>query len=298
MKGNVAGRKAARFLKTALFLATVVALVVLVVIYRGQVSRDFVEHYPVLILIACVIFVSMALQAYNFLQLLGMGKRIPLVKVWRLWAVANLANYLGPLQPGLAVRAVYFKSRGISVLETTRTTLRQLLLSLWVASGLTVVGLFHEDALVRLFSAGGCIVFLLAPWIISGLQAAYRPTNGDSGVAGLVRSLLGLGRLGMPVYRLWPFVLQYLLMAVNLFAVYNEFGVVLGLDESILFAVIFALTALFSITPNNLGLQELLLGSVAHWGGLSAGEALSVAVICRAAHMVACVFVVLVTIRK
>jgi hypothetical protein len=230
--------------------------------------------------------------------MLGANERFSLVQTWHTWAAANLANYLGPFQPGLAVRMAYFRGLGVPVVDTVRATLRQLVLSLWVGSGMTAIGLFSNDAGIRLFAVFGCLLFIASPWIASGLRATIPSGYGNSRIVSAFRSLLELCRIGMPVYRLWPFVMQYILMAVCFYAAYNEFGVNLGADESILLAVIFAMSVLVALTPNNLGVQELLLGYVAFWGGLGGGEALGVALIFRVAHLLACGVVLLVTFRR
>lgn len=284
--------------RTILFVGVVALLAALMVIYRVEIITAFSSHYPVLLFVAVIVVVSLALQAYNFLQLLGADRKIPFLPAWQTWATANIVNYLGPFQPGLAVRLAYFRSFGVPVIETTRTTLRQLVLSTWIASGLTVVGLASEDAGIRLFAAGGCLVFVLSPWIASGLRAAIPEGAGSSRIFTLIRPLLDLCRIDMPLFRLWPFVMQYILMALCLYAVYNEFGVRLEAEEAILLAVVFALSTLIAITPNNLGVQELLLGSVAYWGGMSGGEALAMALVIRVAHLVACAFVLLLTSRS
>ena len=284
--------------KTILFILVVSLLVSLVALNWRQVFAAFSEHYPVLLVVASIVVVSLALQAYNFLQLLGVERRIPFLQAWHTWAIANIVNYLGPLQPGLAVRLAYFKSFGVPVIETTRATLRQLVFSTWIASGMTVFGLLSDDAGIRLFAAGGCLVFVMSPWIVASLKSVICNANGSTWVCGLIRPLLDLCRLGMPLFKLWPFVMQYLLMALNLYVVYNEFGVDLKVEEAILLAVVFALSTLVALTPNNLGVQELLLGSVAYWGGMSGGDALSMTIFIRVAHLIACTFVVVATTRK
>ena len=284
--------------RTVVFLGVLVLIAVLTVIYGEQIIIAFRDHFPALIYAVIITVIALALQSYNFLQLVGKSVKVPYMHALHTWAVANLANYLGPFQPGLAVRALYFKRIGVPLLTTTRATLRQLILSVWVASGLCVVGLFNANPGIRYFAICGVAGFICMPLVLRLLRSCFPGDGSESRLAGFIRKILDLGKIGMPAYKLWPFIIQYMLMALCFYAVYNVFGVQMKFDEATLLAVIFALSALFSITPNNLGMQELLLGYVAHMGGLSGGVAFSVALVFRVAHFLACIIVIGVTYRS
>jgi hypothetical protein len=284
-------------LKTTIFFIVLAVMGYLTVINFDQVAAAFTEHFTALIYTTFITFIGLAIQTYNFLQLLQTDREIPYLQALHTWGVSNLANYLGPFQPGLAVRMVYFKSIGVPVKSTTHASLRQLLLSVWIATGLAVVGLFSGYTSIKLFAVFGITAFILMPLVLKVLRLSMAGGRSDSRFITIVRSVLDLGKIGMPPYRLWSFIAQYVLGALVLYGVYQMFDIPLKLHEAMLLSVIFMLSGLFSVTPNNLGTQELLIGYVAHLGGASGGVAFSMALLFRVAHVIACLTIIALTYR-
>ncbi len=288
---SVLGKK----FKKIIFFVVLLVIGYMTVIHFEKVTTIFTEHFSALVYAIFMTLIAFAIQTYNFLQLLHPSNKVPYFRALHTWGTANLANYLGPFQPGIAVRLVYFKSMGVSVNETTHASVRQLMISLWLASGISVVGLFSEYMPIKLFAITGILIFILMPIMLQAASKFIDQIGSNSRFFVLLRTVLDLDKIGVSPYKMWSFIAQYILGALVLYGVYHMFDIPIALHESILMAVLFMLSSLFSVTPNNLGIQELLIGYVAHLGGAAVATALSIALLFRVAHITSCLIIMTVT---
>jgi len=276
-------------LKLLVFICIIILFTSLIY-FRWEVIKDaLVNHYLAVIYATVLSIIGISLQALNFLQLLDSPSKPKVVSMYRIWALSNLANYLAPFQPGLAVRMISLRQLGVSAWITTHTTVRQLQLSIWAAVGLfAFAGVFNKIFVVKVMAVVSASIFILWPsilrltkLIILGKCKNFRLVkNFREELAGLLAP--------MPLNKFVLPIVQYLIIAISVFIVYRNFGAEIFWYDALLIAVATSLSALFSITPNNFGVQELLLGYSAYVTGLSVNDAISIAVLYRLAHLGSC----------
>lgn len=286
-----------RYTRAVVFFAVLATIAVLLYVYWTAVSDTMSRHALTALFAGAISAIAIAVQALNFLRLLEEPFKPPLASTVHMWAVANLANYLGPFQPGLAIRLAFFRRYGISLAATAKTTIRQIHLSTWTAMGLATVGVLSEFPTLRIIAVAGACVFLLWPFLLRLLRRNLSTLARHSKTISEQQQRLTAFLSVVPFKDLGLFVAQYLLIACSLFGVYWAFDAPLAPHEALLLAIASALSTLISITPNNLGVQEALFGYVAHLGGLTASEALSVALLFRVSHIGACFFLLIVTLK-
>lgn len=270
------------------YVAVLVAIAYLLFVYWRSVLSILSRHGPATLFAACMAVTGVTVQALNFRNLLNSPTKPPLRAIVHVWAIANLANYLGPFQPGVAVRLTLLKRQGVSVSASTSASLRQVHLSTWVAMGLASVGLFETVPAIRAIGGAGLVLFFTWPLLLALLRRwvlalAPRWRFLDQRRAGLTELMNTV-----PYRKLGLFVAQYLLIAVNVGGVYWAFGAPLAPQDALLVAIASVLATLVAVTPNSLGVQDALYGYVAHVGGLSVSEALTIALLFRIAHALAC----------
>ncbi len=266
--------------------------------FRWEVVRDaLAAHYLVVIYATVLSIIAIALQALNFLQLLDSPSKPQFLSMYRIWALSNLANYLAPFQPGLAVRLISLRQLGVSAWMTTHATVRQLQLSIWAAVGLfSLAGIFNQILLIKIMAVISAFVFVLWPILLRLVKLIVLEKCDNFKLAKKYKKELVDLLAPVSLTKFLLPVAQYLLIAISVFIVYSDFGANIFLHDALLIAVATSLSALFSITPNNFGVQELLLGYSAHVTGLSVNDAISIAVLYRLAHLGSCSVILLLAL--
>ena len=257
--------------------------------YRASVLSAVVEHRTELIALVFLNFAMIAVQAANFLNLLDAKGSLSYRKTLYTWALGGLVNYLGPLQPGLALRIALFKLQGVTAGRSLVTTVKQLHLSIW--TGVAIVGLalaFRPRVEARW--AGVTLALMATLWVPAAslvhncLKRWRSPVRWRAGLVQAVASGLAIPRF----VDLWYFLAQHSIAALAVLIVYRGFGAGIGMGDAYVIAVVATLSGLISLTPNNLGLQELILGYAAWQGGLGVADATAIAALFRIAHVLSC----------
>ncbi len=267
-----------------------VMLIVLLLLYRASpmIGSTLLDHRSALCFAVLVYVLALTVQTQNFLKLLRTKLTIPFSKALRTWALGQLANYLGPLQPGLAVRFLFFKRHGVSTSVILSATLQQIHLSLWVATGaFAAATLLIGSELLQLLGGLCILVFLAWPMVVTFLRQlllaiplSHRLNHYSKPIAPL---------LSAPPLALLPwFSLQYILGTLLISVVYASFGANLTVGEALLIATTVYASSLVALLPNNLGLQDAVYGAFAYSGGLDLDTALSIILLLRIAHVLAC----------
>lgn len=262
--------------------------------HQTEVINAFVTHGWVLLYATVITMLGFSVQALNFLQLIEAPRKPPFQDTLRAWALANLANYLGPFQPGIAVRMAFFKQHGIGIAATTRATLLQLQLSFWVATGIAAIaGSLSSYEPLRPLTFASAALFLLWPLWLRTLHLALLWLSAHIKLIDKHKNMLAFSFALAPARTLILAISQYILGALSLYVVYWAFHTQINLQDAFLLAVAVFLSSLVAITPNNLGVQDILYGYSAHLYGLTVSEALSLAILLRLAHILACGLIVL-----
>jgi uncharacterized membrane protein YbhN (UPF0104 family) len=180
---------------------------------------------------------------------------------------------------------------------TTHATVRQLQLSIWAAVGLfSLAGIFNQILLIKIMAVISAFVFVLWPILLRLVKLIVLEKCDNFKLAKKYKKELVDLLAPVSLTKFLLPVAQYLLIAISVFIVYSDFGANIFLHDALLIAVATSLSALFSITPNNFGVQELLLGYSAHVTGLSVNDAISIAVLYRLAHLGSCSVILLLAL--
>lgn len=277
-----------------LLIAVVIALVViwwpvLVNIWRNQ-ALTFVGAVVVMI---CATLV----QARNFLTFLDTPKRLPVWPFSRLWALSALANYLAPLQPGIAVRVTWLARNNVNITTSLLATWRQLVASGWIAlAGLSIGLLLTGDSrgyLPALVLASlSLAVFLLRGFWLRWLDHMVRP-------AWLIsrKQLLHRAVTGITVSGLAGIVVQYVLGTLLLWWVYSHFGAPIGVGQALILACLVYVSSMVAVLPGNLGVMEAIYMLGGHGFGLSVAASGALAILIRVAHIAANLVITLAGMR-
>lgn len=277
-----------------LYLSVIALFVFLLYKHRIEVINAFITHGWVLLYSTGMTIIGLSAQALNFLQLIETPNKPPFQETLRTWALANIANYFGPFQPGIAVRIAFFKRHGIEIATTVCATLRQLQLSVWVAAGIVAVaGPFSHYALIYPVVFFCAALFLLWPLLLRASHLAILWSSSRITFIGRHKNILALSFILPPAQKFPLIISQYVLGAFNLYIVYWAFHTQINIQDAFLLAAAVFLSTLVAITPNNLGIQDALYGYSAHIYGLTISESLSLVLLLRLAHILACGIIIL-----
>lgn len=258
-------------------------------IWRGQ-ALTFVG---VVVLMICATLV----QARNFLVFLDVRHHL---RVWRfssVWALSALANYVAPLQPGIAVRIAWLKRHGISISNGLLATWRQLVVSVWVSLAALAIGLLltgdprgRWPALV--LGVVWVIAFALRKLWLNWLDCLSRPHW-------LVRrkELLHSAATGITFTGVLGVVAQYILGTIVMYWVYTRFGAAIGLGQALIMTCLVYVSSIVAVLPGNLGVTEAIYMLGGHGFGLNVTSAGALAILIRVAHVGANMILALTEVR-
>jgi hypothetical protein len=235
------------------------------------------------------------LQARSFISFIDVSHALRTSAFARVWAVSMLANYLSPLQPGVALRIAYLKTRGLTVTDGVLATGRMLAASVWTAALWLGAGLIAWNAatwplVLGLWSAAIAAFAGRGP-LLRALGRCARPQW-------LVRHREPLRRMltGWSAQGLVAVTAQYALSTILLHWVYGRFGASLTLAQALIMTCAVYVSSLFSLLPGNFGVLEAIYLAAGHTAGLSTVEAAALAGLLRASHIAAIALLVLIGI--
>ncbi|MDH4321084.1 MAG: flippase-like domain-containing protein [Desulfobulbaceae bacterium] len=260
-------------------------------------ARISPREFTVLLLVSLLSFSMTATASWYLLGVLGTG--ISWSENLALTFLANFLNYFSPGQPGLGAKALYLKRTmntsytDVAVLTATNAIL---MLSVTGVSGLSIVAwlairrglILHELGIVSLTSIALAAVLPVLARVLPP------PTDGLGGW----RRLVGNGWNGCR--RLWSrprvlatstliVLLQYAVSAVSIMLSYALVGKGLDYLPAFLIAAFLSVANLFPVTPNNIGVFELVLATAAQLSGAEFSVGLIAAGILRLYHLLLCV---------
>lgn len=276
-----------RALRNAAYLLLVGIAVALVVIWWPVLARIWREQALTFLGAVIVMTCGTFVQARNFLVFLDTKHSVRLWRFTRVWALSALANYVAPLQPGIAVRVAWLSRHGVSVPEGLLATWRQLVASVWISLiGLAIGLLVTGDPRGRWPAVALVIVWVAAfglrklglraldrlvrpPWLVRRKELLQRAATHvtPQGIAGVV--------------------IQYLLGTLLLYWIYVRFGASIGWGEALIICCLAYVSSLVAFLPGNLGVVEAIYMLGGHGFGLTVAQAAALAILIRVAHVVA-----------
>ncbi len=274
MDSGAQGRNTARSAKAKQYLRVCVTLIVIAIstayVYSHRAELTLLTEVGAtdLIALCACILLSFVLSASTFAVLVSLvDVRISAVEAFGLSLLTNFGNYLGPARPGAALKAVYLKrTKGLayvhfaSVLAANACLLSLMtgLVGLAALAGQAAYGVTTPPILTAT-----CVAFVLAaivPFVVRAPSLARRTGR----IARLIRTALE----GFAIIRSRRFGLlqvcllllaQFLVAAVCYRVAFSVLGFSLAFRSALVIGVFTSMMNFFTITPNNLGLQEALI---------------------------------------
>jgi hypothetical protein len=276
-------------MKQAFYVAVLLFGAFLFLFYWQSIVDLTVNHTAALLVTIVLSGVAACLQSFNFLLLFDQKRRPPLIPTIEMWSASQLLNYVAPFQPGIGLRAVFLKSFNIGIAETLQQTARWSLITIWWAMGLFAsVADVIDDSRLNIVGSLALFVFFTAPvalFIIKLLEnKPFIPKK-------LQQSAV-LRQVSVWVVLLC--LLQVLLLAVTYTVVYNLVGIDLKYSEGLIVACTLILASLISITPNGVGITDVVVGAVAYRSGAAAELSIALPFLLRLGHVLSCVSVIII----
>ncbi|VAW44889.1 hypothetical protein MNBD_GAMMA03-1435 [hydrothermal vent metagenome] len=207
-------------------------------------------------------------------------------KLVRIWSFSGMISVIAPVLAGLATRTTLLIQSGMSLSMCVSTSARQLWLGLEYAFLLGgISGFFIDVYWIRPLATG-----FVVSWMVMVL---LRITRVEIQLLSESKLQRWLRMLKLPISNqahLW-FSLQMLVMSAIYYVAYNGYGASIGWDEALLLSSITVLASLIVITPNGLGLMDVLWVVIAKELGLSLDESVSLAISIRLAYLLSATFV-------
>ena len=230
---------------------------------------------------------------YTFYLLVSMlSVKLSPVEWIGLTFLTNAVNYLGPIRPGVVAKAAYLKqqkkmaySRFSAILAANGFLLflysgiagLALLFLIWLTAGT----ISYPLILVCVTLVAGA----MTPFVVrfSRVERQGRVWNiVNNAIAGFEEIRVQRGKiLGVGV----SVIAQYLLSASCSMIAYRALGFDLDFLAALLIGVFTSISNFFTITPNNLGVQEVVIGYLSTIVGLDFSSGLISAGVIRAIHM-------------
>ena len=261
-----------RMWRNVAYLMLVTMAIALVVYWWPTLAAIWREQALTFVGAIVIMICGTLVQARNFLVFLDAEH---FVRQWRfaqVWALSSLANYVAPLQPGIAVRVTWLARRGVNVPAGLLATWRQLVVSAWISlMGLAVGLLLTGDPRGRwpalLLGVAWAATLVLRRLWLGWLDGLTRPVWLAQRKQWLHRAATGITWRGLA-----GVVVQYALGTLVLYWVYSRFGAAIGVGQALVLACLVYVSSMVSVLPGNLGVMEAIYMLGGHGLGLSMPE--------------------------
>lgn len=267
------------------YLLLVVVAIVLVAYWWPTLTTIWREQALTFLGATVIMICATLIQARNFLAFLDFEHSIRAWRFAQIWAMSSLANYVAPLQPGIAVRVTWLTQHGVSIPEGLLATWRQLIVSVWISLiGLTVGLLLTGDSRgfwpALLLGLVWMAVFALRKLLLGWLDHLARPTWLAHRKQWLHRAATGIVLSGVV-----GIVVQYALGTLVLYWVYSRFGAAIEVGPALIMACLVYVSSIVAVLPGNLGVLEAIYMLGGHGFGLSVAETAALVLLLRVANI-------------
>ena len=216
-------------------------------------------------ILAFTLFLFFFLTGYTFRLLVGlMNVKLSVIETIGLSILTNFGNYLGPTRPGAALKAVYLKSsKNLAYAKFTSVLAANTFLAFFMCGIVGAILLLLLEELEKTDIPVPLLLICVGLMIGSALPFIYKSPNlKTKGKLGeLLRSTLsGFEIIRAQKVRLGliclTFFAQFLLSALIYESAFNCLGISITFLTAMVIGVFTSIANLFTITPNNLGIQE------------------------------------------
>jgi hypothetical protein len=274
------------------YVLTLLIVAILTTVWWAELSKIWREQGLTLVVAAMFMVLALIVQTRNFITFLGEPLLSGAWGLSRVWAATALANYLGPFQPGVALRVAYLSKRGVKISSSLLATWRQLCVSVWVSLGGLAIGLWltgdqkmRWPACVLLMAFLGLAV--LRRGLLAVLERVERPVWFIQH-----KHLVSSAISGISVPGIIGVVLQYAIGTLLLLWVYRRFGTNIMIGQALVLACMVYVSSLVAVMPGNLGIMDGIYMIGGHGLGLTVAESAALALLLRGAHIAGCLMLV------
>lgn len=274
-----------RMWRNVAYLLLVVAAIALVVYWWPELAAIWREQALTFVGAVVIMICATLVQARNFLVFLDAEHSVRQWRFAQIWALSSLANYVAPLQPGIAVRVTWLAQHGVNISAGLLATWRQLVASVWTSlMGLAIGLLLTGDPRGRwpalLFGVAWVATFALRRLWLRWLDCLTRPVW-----LAQRRQLLHRATTGITLSGLAGVVVQYALGTLVLYWVYSRFGAPIGVGQALVLTCLVYVSSMVSVLPGNLGVMEAIYMFGGHGFGLSVTEMGALALLLRVSNI-------------
>jgi uncharacterized membrane protein YbhN (UPF0104 family) len=247
-------------------------------------------------------FICMVLATFSFFCASGytfkilvnsIGAKMSLTETVGLSILTNFSNYLMPGRPGAILKAVYLKvTKKLSFSKFTAVLAANMFLALFMMGlfGTLLIpitsGVNNESGFWLLLVCITLIFVSLCPFLVKLPQVKLLGKKTEI----LHSALDGFNIIRNNKKELFlvclSFVIQFLLAAITIKITYTSLDLEITLVSAMLIGVFTAIANLFTITPNNLGVQEFVIAFLATVVGLDFTDGIIGAGVMRAVHII------------
>ncbi len=282
------------------------SLLVVLFIAAGLLLWHNSEHFKVLLNIGIYdLVLLLAISLLSFLITATISWHLlRVVGVWTHWTInlaltflANFLNYFGPAQPGLMAKALYLKKANqVRYTDFGIVTVVNALIMVLAASMVGSLVAYLEwlrDGELPMFgflSIGMLTMLFGLLWL--GTRLPY--IEGTSWWRRILNEILsGIADLSTRHFALFISVglvlVQYVVAGVVVWLSYSVTGIHLTYFHAVLIAAFVSVANIVPVTPNNIGISELLMGAAIHLESGDFSTGLLAGTIIRACHLVICI---------
>lgn len=274
-----------RMWRNVAYLLLVVTAIALVVYWWPELAAIWREQALTFVGAVVIMICATLVQARNFLVFLDAEHSVRQWRFAQVWALSSLANYVAPLQPGIAVRVTWLAQHGVNVSAGLLATWRQLVISVWISLiGLAIGLLLTGDPRGRwpafLLGFAWAAAFLLRRLWLRWLDGLTRPIWLAQRKQLLHRAATGITLSGMA-----GVVVQYMLGTLVLYWVYSRFGAAIGPGQALVLTCLVYVSSMVSVLPGNLGVMEAIYMFGGQGFGLSVAEMGALALLLRISNI-------------
>ena len=232
----------------------------------------------------------------------ALGASIPWSTNMAITFLANFLNYFGPAQPGTGAKAMYLKiAHNIRYTDFAIMTGTNALIMLLVSGlmGCTVVGWKWFAEGLYLTELGSLSLMMTLSVLILPLVWRFLPrfrNNQRKWIQAIGNTIDGIARLwadrGAIVAAVGLVAAQYMVAGIVLWLSYRVIGFHIEYSIALLISAFLSVANIVPLTPNNIGVFELVMGAATHLSGADFSTGLIAAGIMRIFHLTICVLAV------
>ena len=244
--------------------------------------------------LAGIVFAFFIATGYTFYLLVGfLSVRLSLIETIGLTFLTNFGNYLGPTRPGAAIKAIYLKSQKGMLYASFSAVLATNSFLVFFASGVTGLLLLASLWLQTGVFSLSLVIICIALILVSLLPLVFRFRQIQR--EGRIWSMLNNAIAGIEVIKsqklkllmvCGTILIQYLISAWVLIVAYHALGHPIPLTLALIIGIFTSISNFFTITPNNLGIQEVVMAYLYTITGMDFTSGLMGAGLIRAIHII------------